>query len=149
MKLRASGSFKRGGAAGAKVISLVLLAVGLMLVVVIAIHTSGIYSLSKDTGKEQGLSSVRCVGFLYDISNIRSTAGRVEFEFINKISSTEDVHNVTVLVGSSTWQTMIIYIPIGTSAIVSAPVKVLDEFIVYPDNCQIYPALCSLSGSCH
>ena len=139
---------RKGAFTGAKAIALVLLAAGLMLMAFIVMHGTGIYKSSRAAEEKQGLSSVQCVGFLYTISDIKAAPDSLEFELKNEISSTDDIHNLTILVGNQSKQTVTVNILVGSSATVSVPLSVRSNFTLYPDNCQIYPARCRISGDC-
>ena len=149
MFIRPLGKGRKGAFTGAKAIALVLLAGGIMLMAFIVVHGSGIYKREKAASDKQGLSSVACVGFLYTLKNIHAKADALEFDFKNEISSTEDVHNLTVTSENKSSKTVAIYILAGSSASVSVPLAVESNFTLYPDNCQIYPARCKISsGEC-
>ena len=138
---------RKGAFTGAKAIALVLLAAGIMLMAFIVVHSTGIYKRGRAAEERQGLASVRCVGFLYTVKNMHATAAALEFELKNEISSTEDVHNLTVTSESQS-RHVAVFIPIGSSAAVRVPLAVRTNFTLYPDNCQIYPARCKISGEC-
>ena len=140
---------RKGAFTGAKAIGLLLLAVGMMLMAFIVMHGTGIYKRGRAAEEKQGLSSVQCVGFLYEVTNIRAAPGSLEFELKNEFSSTDDIHNLTITSESQSSQAVTVFIPIGSSTVVSVPLSVRSNFTLYPDNCQIYPARCSISsGDC-
>ena len=140
---------RKGAFTGAKAIGLVILAAGLMLMAFIVVHSTGIYKSGRAAEEKQGLSSVQCVGFLYAVTNIRTTPVSLEFELKNEISSTDDIHNLTITGESQSSQAVTVFIPVGSSATVSVPLPVRSNFTLYPDNCQIYPARCRVSsGDC-
>lgn len=138
---------RRGAFTAAKAIALMLLVAGMLLMSFIVFHGVNIYQQSKSTSDSQGLSSVECVGFLFTISDISSTANSVAFVFKNEISSSDDVHNVTVAAGQER-QTVVVFTPPGTSAQVNVQLPVHGNFTVFPDNCGIYPARCKIGGDC-
>ena len=112
----------------------------------IVVNGSGIYKHGKATSDKQGLSSVVCVGYVYNVKNIQASSGALEFVFRNEISSTEDVHNITITGESQDIHVIPIYIPPGSSETVSIPAALQGNFTVYPDNCGIYAAKCRAGG---
>ena len=148
MFIRSLRHGRKGAFTGAKAIALVLLIVGVMLMGFIVMQGAGIYKREKAAEQKQGLASVQCVGFLYTVKNIQATVGTLEFEFRNEISSTEDVHHLTIKGESQNSQTVAVYVPVGSSEAVSVPIAVQKNFTVYPDNCQIYAAKCTVGGGC-
>lgn len=143
---------KKGVLTGKKAVAIILLIVGAMLMFFIISQGIGIYKGSRESSDRQGLSSVQCFGFLYSVREIIATEEELQFEFRNEISSTEEVHNLTIMgTGAGAGQsrsTVGIGIPIGSSLAVRVPVRVEDNFTVYPDNCQLYPMRCTLEGEC-
>ena len=148
MFIKPLSSGRKGAFTGAKAIALMLIVAGILLMAFIVIQGAGIYKRGKAAEQHQGLASIKCVGFLYSIKNIQATASTLEFEFRNEISSTEDVHNVTVEAESQASETVAVYVPVGFSESVSVPIAVQKNFTVYPDNCRIYPARCAVGGGC-
>lgn len=141
---------KGGALTGKKAIGIILLIVGVMLMFFIISQGTTLLKSSKQYSDERGLASVQCVGYLYSISGITASADELQFDFRNELSSTEDVHNLTVAgSGGSMWFGEV-SIPSSQSMAVRVPVRVEagDNFSVYPDNCNIYPARCSLGGEC-
>src|SRR3989338_6758320 len=138
---------RRGGLTGKKAIGLIFLVIGVMLMFFIVSQGTTIYRESREGADQKGLSSVRCVSFIYTISDITPAGDELQFEFSNEISSTEDVHNLTVASPGSTW-TGSVSIPVGTSQSLRVPVRAASNFTVYPDNCALFPALCSIGGDC-
>ncbi|MBI2141109.1 hypothetical protein HYU16_01660 [Candidatus Woesearchaeota archaeon] len=143
---------KKGLLSGKKAVAIILLIVGVMLMFFIISQGIGIYRSSREASDSQGLSSVQCFGFLYTVKGITATDEELQFEFRNELSSTEEVHNLTIMgAGEGAVQsrsTVDVGIPIGSSLSVRVPVRVEDNFVVYPDNCQLYPLRCTLEGQC-
>ena len=139
---------KRGALSGQKVIGIIFLVVGVMLMLFIISQGVKIVKESRDSSNSKGQPSVHCVGYLYTVSGITSTAEELQFDFRNEGSSSEDVHNLTVIDGNRNKQAFQISIPVGSSLAVRVPAKVQDNFSVYPDNCQVFPARCNLDGRC-
>ncbi len=139
---------KKGALSGEKVVGIILLVVGIMLLLFIISQAVKITKESRDSSDSRGQPSVRCVGYLYTVSGITATSDELQFEFRNEQSSSEDVHNLTVIDGNRNKQTFQISIPAGSSLAVRVPARVQDNFTVYPDNCGVFPARCSLDGKC-
>ncbi|MBI2580274.1 hypothetical protein HYV85_00520 [Candidatus Woesearchaeota archaeon] len=143
---------KKGVLTGKKAVAIILLIVGVMLMFFIISQGIGIYKDSREASDRQGLSSVQCFGFLYTVKGITATDEELQFEFRNELSSTEEVHNLTIMgAGTGAGQSrssVDVSIPTGSSLAIRAPVRVEDNFTVYPDNCQLYPLRCSLEGKC-
>ena len=143
---------KKGVLTGKKAVAIILLIVGAMLIFFIISQGIGIYKSSRESSDRQGLSSVQCFGFLYSVRDITATEEELQFEFRNELSSTEEVHNLTIMgAGTDEGQsrkTVDMSIPIGSSLAVRVPVRVEDNFTVYPDNCLLYPMRCTLEGEC-
>ncbi len=139
---------KRGVLSGEKVVGIILLVVGIMLLLFIISQAVKITKDSRDSSNSKGQPSVHCVGYLYTVSGITATSEELQFDFSNERSSSEDVHNLTVIDGNRNKQTFQISIPVGSSLAVRVPVKVDVNFSVYPDNCGVFPARCSLDGKC-
>ena len=147
---------KKGVLTGKKAVAIILLIAGVMLMFFIVSQGITIYSTSREETDKTGLSSVQCFGFLYSIRGITATEEELQFEFRNELSSTEDVHNLTVaaaIAGAGTGssqgkETVDVSIPMGSSMAIRVPVRVVDNFTVYPDNCQLYPMRCTLEGEC-
>lgn len=140
---------KRGALSGPKVIGIIMMVVGIMLLLFIVSQGMKIFKDSRDSSDSRGGPSVHCVGFLYTISGITATGDELQFNFLNERSSSEDVHNLTVVSSNSLKkQTFQLSIPAGSSLAVRVPVAVQDNFTVYPDNCQVFPARCSIDGEC-
>ena len=143
---------KKGALTGKKAVAIILLIVGVMLMFFIISQGVGIYKSSREASDRQGLSSVQCFGFLYTVKGITATDEELQFEFRNELSSTEEVHNLTIMgAGTDEGQsrkTVDMSIPIGSSLAVRVPVRVEDNFTVYPDNCLLYPMRCTLEGEC-
>ncbi len=148
MFMKSLSNGRKGAFTGAKAISIMLLIGGVMLMAFIVIQGGSIYKQGKAAEQHQGLASVQCVGFLYSVKNIHATAGAIEFEFRNEISSTEDVHNITVESERQASQTVAVYVPAGFSEPVMVPIAVEKNFTLYPDNCRIYAAMCTVGGGC-
>ena len=143
---------KKGVLTGKKAVAIILLIVGVMLMFFIISHGIGIYKGSREASDRQGLSSVKCFGFLYTVKGITATDDELQFEFRNLVSSTEEVHNLTIAgsgqgAGQSK-KTVDVSIPVASSMAVRVPVRVDDNFTVYPDNCQLYPMRWTLEGEC-
>ncbi len=144
---------KKGVLTGKKAVAIILLIVGAMLMFFIISQGIGTYKGSREATDKIGLSSVQCFGFLYSVNGITATDEELQFEFRNEMSSTEEVHNLTIIGGAGvgagqSMRTVDIGIPIGSSLAVRVPVRVEDNFTVYPDNCQLYPMRCTLEGEC-
>ncbi len=138
---------KTGGLTGKKAIALIFLVIGITLMFFIISQGTGVYRASRESSDRQGLSSLQCVGYLYTISEITGSDGEIQFTFRNQLSSTEDVHNLTVSSSGSKWSGKV-SIPIGSSLAVRVPVRAGGNFTVYPDSCEVFPARCSLEGEC-
>ncbi len=140
---------KRGALSGPKVIGIIMMVVGIMLLLFIVSQGMKIFKDSRDSSNSKGVPSAHCVGFLYTISGITATSDELQFNFVNDESSSEDVHNLTVVSGSSLKkQAFQLSIPVGSSLAVRVPVSEQDNFTVYPDNCYVFPARCSVDGEC-
>lgn len=139
---------KSGGLTGKKALAIIFLVVGIMLMFFIISQGTSVYKTSREDSDRQGLSSLQCVGFLYTVSGIAATAEELQFTFRNEMSSTEDVHNLTVSGYDSKSQTFPVSILAGSSMAVRVPVKVIDNFTVYPDSCSVFPAACNTDGEC-
>lgn len=139
---------KRGALSGKKVIGIILFVVGVMLLLFIISQAVRIVKDSRDASDSKGEPSVHCVGYLYTIGGITATGEELQFNFANEQSSSEDVHNLTVIDSNRNRQTFQISIPAGSSMAVRVPVRVQGNFSVYPDNCGVFPARCSLEGEC-
>ncbi|MBI3037274.1 hypothetical protein HYY73_06030 [Candidatus Woesearchaeota archaeon] len=140
-------SAKRGALTGKKAVALILLVVGVMLMFFIISQGVGIYKSSRE-GTDARNDAARCVGFLYTISGITATDEELQFTFRNEISSTEDIHNLTIADSVSKKQSFAVSIPVGASMAVRVPVKVDGDFTVYPDDCYVFPAKCDVEGEC-
>lgn len=139
---------KSGALSGKKVIGIIFLVVGLMLLMFIISQAVNIVKVNRDSSDRRGFPSVHCVGYLYSVKGITATDDELQFDFRNEQSSTEDVRNLTVVGSDLKRQTFQISIPVGSSMAVRVPVRVEDNFSVYPDNCEVFPARCSVEGSC-
>lgn len=139
---------KIGALTGKKAIGIIFLIVGIMLMFFIISQSTGIYKTSRESSDRQGRVSLQCVGYLYSISGVVISDGELQFSFRNELGSTEDVHNLTVADSSGREQGFSVSIPAGSSYSVRVPVAVADNFSVYPDSCNVFPARCSLEGEC-
>lgn len=139
---------RRGALSGQKVIGIILFVVGVMLLLFIISQAVKIVKDSRDSSDSKGGSSVHCVGYLYTIKGITVTDEELQFDFVNEPSSSEDVHNLTVIDSSRRKQSFQVSIPVGSSLSVRVPVMVDGNFSVYPDNCAVFPARCSIEGLC-
>ncbi|MBI2142812.1 hypothetical protein HYU20_00530 [Candidatus Woesearchaeota archaeon] len=139
---------RKGALSGKKVIGIIFLVVGLMLLMFIISQAVNIVKVNRDSSNRGGFSSVHCVGFLYTVKGITATGDELQFEFRNEQSSTEEVHNLTVIGADKKKQAFQISVPVGSSMAVRVPVMVEDNFSVYPDNCEVFPARCSVEGIC-
>ena len=140
-------SAKRGALTGKKAVALILLVVGVMLMFFIISQGVSIYKNSRD-GTDLRIGVTRCVGYIYTISGITATDEELQFTFRNEVSSIEDVSNLTIVGSGPERQSFAVSIPVGSSMAVRVPVKVDGNFSVYPDDCSIFPARCSLDGEC-
>ena len=140
-------SAKRGALTGKKAVALILLVVGIMLMFFIISQGVSIYKSSRE-GTDERSGAARCVGYLYTISGITATDEELQFTFRNEVSSIEDIHNLTIADSVLKKQSFAVSIPVGSSMAVRVPVKVDGNFSVYPDDCSIFPAKCSLDGEC-
>lgn len=139
---------KGGVLTGKKAVSIILLIVGVMLMFFIISQGVSIYKSSRE-GSDDRSSALSCVGYLYTISSVTATEDELQFEFKNEVSSSEDVHNLTIIgEGQQSSRTVEVSIPSGRSLAVRVPVSVRDNFTVFPDNCKIYAARCNLDGEC-
>ncbi len=140
---------KKGALSGQKVIGIILFVVGVMLLLFIISQGVKIVKDSRDSSNSKGVSSAHCVGYLYTVKGITANDEELQFDFINEPSSSEDVHNLTVIDGNRNRQAFQVSIPAGSSLSVRVPVRVDGNFSVYPDNCGVFPARCSVtSGEC-
>lgn len=143
-------SAKRGALTGKKAVALILFAVGVMLMFFIISQGASIYKSSRE-GTDARNDAARCVAYLYKISGITATDEELQFMFSNDVSSTEDVHNLTIVAMADSGlreQSFAVNIPVGSEMAVRVPVKVDGNFTVYPDSCSIFPAKCSVEGEC-
>lgn len=145
--MRNSGFCKRGEITGKKVIGIIFLITGVMLMFFIISQSIGIYSRSR-AESDNGSFGAQCVGFIYTITGITATGEELQFEFRNGMSSTEDVHNLTITAEGQEGQAFQLRVPIGTSIGVRVPARVADKFSVYPDGCGMFPAKCTLKEGC-
>ena len=139
---------KKGVLTGQKAIGIIFLIVGVMLMFFIISQGVGLYTASKSASDRQGMSSLQCFGFIYTVKGITATDEELQFEFRNEMSSTEDVHNLTIIGAGQSRSAVDVSIPIGSSLAVRVPVRVEDNFTVYADNCELYPLMCTLEGEC-
>ena len=139
---------KKGALSGKKAVGLILLIVGVLLMFFIISQGTSIYRDSRDSTDEQGLSSVKCVGYVYSIGKITSSSEELQFELRSEHSSTEDISNITVVDESGVSRTFEVAISPGSARSIRVPVTVQGNFSVYPDSCKIYPAICSVDGEC-
>lgn len=139
---------RSGALSGRKVIGIIFLVIGLMLLMFIISQAVDIFKANRDSSDRRGFPSVHCVGYLYTVGGITATSDELQFDFRNEQSSTEEVHNLTVIGSNQKRQTFQIDIPVGSSKAVRVPVTVEGNFSVYPDNCEVFPARCSVEGPC-
>jgi len=138
---------KMGAFTGKKAIALIFLVMGVLLMLFIISQGMSLFHTSREDSSKK-VSSSLCVGFIYSISGITATDQELQFNFMNEMSSTEVVHNITIIDEAQKSQTFQVSIPIGTSTGLRVPVKVADKFTVYPDGCGIFPATCSVKEGC-
>ena len=139
---------KSGALSGKKVIAIIFFIVGIMLLLFIISQAVNIVKVNRDSSDRGGFPSVHCVGYLYTVKGITATGDELQFDFRNEQSSTEEVHNLTVVGSDKKKQAFQISILPGSSMAVRVPVIVEDNFSVYPDNCEVFPARCSVEGGC-
>ncbi len=139
---------KVGALTGKKAISLILLVVGIMLMFFIISQSINLFKVSKDGSDMDVKPSIKCVGYLYRVSNVIAGSEELQFEMENEKSSSEDIHNITVTGYDQHRQTFALDLPVGFTRGVNVPVKVVDNFTLYPDSCSIYAMTCSADGGC-
>ena len=139
---------KKGELSGKKAIALIFLVIGIMLMFFIISQGTSVYKTSRGSTDKQGIRGLQCVGFLYAISGITGTQDELQFTFRNEMGSTEDVHNLTVGDSAGNRQVFPVNISIGYSFSLRVPVRVEENFSVFPDACHVFPASCNLQGEC-
>jgi hypothetical protein len=140
---------KQGVLSGKKAIGIILLVVGIMLTFFIVSQGLNVYNNSRQVTDDRGTINLQCVGYLFTISEVFSDGGEeIQFKYENSASSTENVNNITVAAIGEISQTFDIPIYIGDSLAVRVPISVIDNFTVYPDNCNVIKANCNVQGEC-
>jgi hypothetical protein len=139
------GLRKSGASIGIKVMNLILLVTGILIMIFIVVQGCNIFQESKQ-GSDRQVSGSQCFGYIYSVREIAITPDLLKFRFINDITSTEDVHNITVMDSSGEKHSVVLFIPMGSDSEVAFPLNSGANFSIYPDNCQVFAEKCTAGG---
>ncbi|MBD3310074.1 hypothetical protein GF351_02550 [Candidatus Woesearchaeota archaeon] len=117
---------------------LFLLSLFVFLSAYIGLQIVQYYRSATSYAGSQTPESVRCVGFFFDVKDVRYAEGDLSLTFKNKLLSEDDIRQITVETSDSTRT-------VNVTAIRGNEVRVrLEDFEITGGNITVYPYYCSM-----
>ncbi len=116
---------------------IVFLVIFVLLAVYIAVRTAFIYKVG--TGyANQTTATVKCVGYMYEVSNINYSNSKLSFDLENKPYSRHDLDKINVFSEQDQKQ-IIANVVIGSSKRIEInDFSVNNSFLIAPVGCEVY-----------
>ena len=131
--------------AGKKVIMIFFLIVALTIACYIGFKSADTYNDSKNYSVSNLKSTVDCVGYVYEISNVKYEGGSLSFVIENQPHSSHSLETLIINATKIHRVELGNFVPSAIREIIVVNIPAVETFMVYHEGCPGFAQQCRLS----
>lgn len=129
-----------------KVFIVVFLVIFIILGAYIAAWITKIYRSASNYADDESVLTLKCVGYVYDVSEIKYEQGELSFVLYNQQYSEQEIDEMAVSNGKEKVELKNLELKQGSDKQLKAKIEINETFNIYPSGCMQYSKLCTLEG---